>query len=73
MGSPVEGTRTRTAPCLYDAPRETGNLDMIAPFPYPAWPDATHLTVINAVAARLANIQIAAGRALGVGGGLVIW
>ncbi|WP_225730541.1 MULTISPECIES: hypothetical protein [unclassified Nocardia] len=46
---------------------------MIAPFPYPAWPDATHLTVINAVAARLANIQIAAGRALGVGGGLVIW
>ncbi|WP_067590787.1 hypothetical protein [Nocardia terpenica] len=49
------------------------NLSTIAPFPYPPWPDATHLRVIDAVASRLAHIQIAVGRALGVGGGVVIW
>ncbi|MCM6778442.1 hypothetical protein NDR87_33650 [Nocardia sp. CDC159] len=49
------------------------NLSAIAPFPYPPWPDATHLTVIDAVAANLVTIQLAAGRALGVGGGVVIW
>ncbi|MFI5781458.1 hypothetical protein [Nocardia sp. NPDC051570] len=53
--------------------RLSHNLSAIAPFPHPPWPDATHLTVIDAVAASLATIQIAAGRALGVGGGVVIW
>ncbi|WP_369637690.1 hypothetical protein [Nocardia sp. JMUB6875] len=53
--------------------RLSDNLSVIAPFPYPPWPDATHLMVMDAVASRLAHIQIAVGRALGVNGGIVIW
>ncbi|MEV7554086.1 hypothetical protein AB0N89_31090 [Amycolatopsis sp. NPDC089917] len=46
------------------------NLDKLAP---EADPSLSHQSFVEAISWRLANIQIAAGRALGVGGGVLIW
>ncbi|MFE0019885.1 hypothetical protein [Amycolatopsis sp. NPDC059021] len=46
------------------------NLDTIAP---EADPGHSHAWYVETISWRLANIQIAAGRALGVGGGILIW
>lgn len=46
------------------------NLDAVAPS---ADPTHSHEWYAATISSRLANIQIAAGRALGVGGGVLIW
>ncbi len=46
------------------------NLEAVVPRCDPAWRDGTY---VRAVSARLANIEAAAERALGCGGGVIVW
>ncbi|MFL6125822.1 hypothetical protein [Actinophytocola sp.] len=49
------------------------NLDVVAPHPNPYRPKDEHVDTMNAVSARLANIEAAAARARASGCGVIIW